>query len=223
MNTIKQQEEALFAKWKGAQTNWVKDGAVNPEAYAISNPKVLYILKEANGGKEKQWAGGDLRDLLNKPTRWQTWNNVARWQYAIAHLEKSIDWKEVDYISKSKRTELLNNISVINLKKVPGSKQSNMNEIKSFAQKDIAFIKAQIAIYKPNIVICGGTGNIVKELKIMGSFSKWNTSKRGIEYCNLNQTIILNFKHPGVYSAKKKLFWDVVHTLREVQQKEAVL
>lgn len=54
MNTIKEQEEALFNQWKGQKTNWVKDGVVNPEIFAVSSPKVLYILKEANGGKEKK-------------------------------------------------------------------------------------------------------------------------------------------------------------------------
>jgi len=224
MNIIKQQEEALFAQWKGQNKNWVKDGAVNPESFINSNPKVLYILKEANGGKEKDWKGGDLREYLNKyADRWQTWNTVARWQYAIAHLKEEIVWNSVDRISKSIRKTLLKNAVVINLKKVPGDQQSNMKEIKAFAQKDSEFIKAQISIYKPNIVICGGTGDIVKELGLLGSFFKWEKSSRGIEFCAINNITILNCKHPGVRISKKKIFWDVVHTLREVQIRKTML
>jgi hypothetical protein len=216
MNTIRLQEEELFAKWK-TQDNWVKDGAVDPDFFTDSNPKVLYLLKEANGGKDENWKGGDLRCYLNNDAaRWQTWNTVARWQYAIAHLKEDIDWNKVDRISTTFRKTLLKNAVVINLKKVPGDQQSNMKEIKVFAQRDKDFIKEQISIYKPHIVICGGTGNIVKELGLLGSFSKWDTSSRGVEYCIINNTTILNYKHPGVRTSKKKLFWDVAHTLREV-------
>jgi len=216
MNIIEEQEEALLTQWKGQKSNWVKDGAVDPEIFAASSPKVLYILKEANGGKEKKWKGGDLRVFLNHADRWQTWNTVARWQYAIANLKEEIDWQKVDYISKAFRKKMLKSAAVINLKKEPGNRQSNMEEIKASAQKDLDFIKSQISIYKPDIVICGGTGDIVKELKLLGSFSKWEKSKRDVEYWNINDTTILNYRHPGVRTSKQKLFWDVVHTLREV-------
>jgi hypothetical protein len=215
MNTIKKQEEALFARWKGEKSNWVKDGAADPDTFAASDPKVLYILKEVNGRKEKKWEDGDLRQLLKDATRWQTWNNVARWQYGVEHLNEDINWKKVDYISTSSRRSLLKSIAVINLKKEPGSQQSDMNEIKAAAQKDLDFIKEQIDIYKPDIVICGGTGEIVKELRLLGTFTKWVKSERDIEYANMKGMTILNFKHPGIRISKRKLFWDVVHTLRE--------
>jgi hypothetical protein len=217
MNTIEQQEEALFAKWRGQERNWVKDGVVNPEIFAASAPKVLYILKEANGRKEKKWQDGDLRAFLKKADRWQTWNTVARWQYAITHLKEEIDWKKANYISKSFRKTLLKSIAVINLKKEPGNQQSDMQEIKAFALKDLDYIKEQISIYKPDIVICGGTGDIAKELQLLGSFSKWEKSDRDVEYCNVNNTTILNYKHPGVRASKQTMFWDVAHTLREAR------
>ncbi len=215
MNIIKEQEEALFKQWKG-DANWVKDGVVSPEIFASSKLKVLYILKEANGGKEKKWTGGDLRAFLNHAERWQTWNTVARWQYAISNIKNEIEWKKIDYISKSTRKKLLQGIAVINLKKVPGNRQSSMKEIEAFAQKDIDFIKLQISIYKPNIVICGGTGNIVKKLNILGTFTKWEKSKKGVEYININDTTIISYVHPGVRASKHKLFWDVVYTFREI-------
>jgi hypothetical protein len=217
MSSIKRQEEALFFKWRGQQRNWVKDGVVNPEIYAASNLKALYILKEANGRKEKKWENGDLRAFLNEADRWQTWNTVARWQYAISHLKEEIDWKKINSISKSFRIALLQSIAVINLKKEPGNQQSDMQEIKAFALKDLDYIKEQISIYKPDIVICGGTGDIVKELKLLGSFFKWEKSDRDVEYCNVKNTTILNYKHPGVRASKQKLFWDVAHTLREAR------
>lgn len=168
------------------------------------------------GAKKRKWEGGDLREFLNHVDRWQTWNTVARWQYAIANLKEEIDWQRADYISNSFRKTLLKSAAVINLKKEPGNRQSNMKEIKAYAQKDLDFIKSQISIYKPDIVICGGTGNIIKELKILGSFPKWKKSKRDVEFWNFNDTTILNYRHPGYRTSKKKLFWDVAHTLREI-------
>lgn len=72
-----------------------------------------------------------------------------------------IDFDTVEDLDKYDRKKYLAPISVINLKKTPGKTTSNDSEIDKFAKDDREFIKNQVEIYRPDLVICGGTGDIL--------------------------------------------------------------
>ena len=83
-------EEALLSEWEEYCPGMVKDGLVDAEFYLNSKYKILFLLKEVNGGKD--W---DLRGFLRAGGRKQTWNNVARWTKGINNIEKEISWKDL--------------------------------------------------------------------------------------------------------------------------------
>ena len=93
---------------------------------------------------EKEWTNGDLRVFLRKAKKWQTWNNVARWQFGIERMDKEISWWKINRINQTFRQEHLKNAAIINIKKVPGSESSNMKEIWDYAWQDSDFLKKQI-------------------------------------------------------------------------------
>ena len=226
ISNIHKKENTLYKKYENI-LNWVKDGVVNEENYKKANVKVLYILKEANGGKNKTWQdkgskNGDLRNYLNKhANRWQTWNNVVRWQYGIENLNNDDSWKQVFRVKPNFRKEYLRHTAVINLKKLAGNQDSNMNEILKHANVNKELLKQQIALYQPNIVICGGTGNIVKEIGLFEGLDKWEKSERGVFYYTAkNKTIIVSYKHPGAREAKNKMFFDIIKTIKEAKSTE---
>ena len=211
INNIQENENTLYKKYEEV-LNWVKDGVVDEENYKKASVKVLYILKEANGGKNKKWQdkgskNGDLRNYLkNKADRWQTWNNVVRWQYGIENLNNDKSWKQVFRVTHSFRKEHLRHTAVINLKKLAGNQNSNMKQILKHAKKNIALIRQQIALYEPDVVICGGTGDIVKRIGLFEGLDKWEKSERYVSYNIVKSRIIVNYKHPGARKAKNKMF-----------------
>jgi hypothetical protein len=52
-------ENELLDRWVNNCPGLIRDGVVNPEQYLNSKIKILYLLKEVNGGSD--W---DLRDFL---------------------------------------------------------------------------------------------------------------------------------------------------------------
>ena len=59
---IREQEDALFEEWERAiDRPFYPDGAVNEEAFADSEPKLLYVLKEPN---DPEGGGFDLREFV---------------------------------------------------------------------------------------------------------------------------------------------------------------
>ncbi|WP_311481190.1 hypothetical protein [uncultured Anaerococcus sp.] len=63
--TIKEKEEILFDKLKLQNPAIITDGIVDENQYLSSKYKILYVMKEVNGGED--W---DLRKFLYKGGRW---------------------------------------------------------------------------------------------------------------------------------------------------------
>ena len=96
------------------RSNFIPDGIVNYEIYNDRSVKVLYILKEVNGGKD--W---DLRSFLRNGGDWRTWNNIVRWQFGIEGEEVEKSFNNIEKVTQNIRKRYLNKIAVINLKKNP--------------------------------------------------------------------------------------------------------
>jgi len=214
--TILEKENNLFKQWKSEDNNWVKDGVVNENEYLKYKQKVLFILKEANGGKDEKWIDGDLRTFLKDGARAYTWNNIVRWQYGIENINNSMSYWNIKVDNKF-RKEYLSKTAVINLKKIPGNSSSNTKEIAQFAETDKKNIIKQIDIYKPNIIICCGTGSIVKEKNIIFESIIWKHSSFGVNYFKKDETIIIDYFHPAARKNGATLFWNLIKTIREIK------
>ncbi len=109
---IQKAENILFEEWKDKRPNLVRDGLVCKDDYLSSSIKVLYILKEANGGNT--W---DLRKFLRNGGHWRIWNNIVRWQFGFENDNSIQRFNEVNNVSNEVRKKYLRKIAVINLKK----------------------------------------------------------------------------------------------------------
>ena len=66
--SIKEREEFLFQKLREKDPDIVADGVICEQEFLNARYKIVYILKEVNGGKS--W---DLRDFVYEGGRPQTW------------------------------------------------------------------------------------------------------------------------------------------------------
>lgn len=152
--TIKEAEQHLFDEWKRERhyPYFIEDGVFDETVWQTQPYKVLFVLKEAN------WENGNAdmcAFLLSEvsPTYWTTWNNIARWSKAI--LEGG-DYPR--YVSKSDKTYWLRRIAAMNLKKVGGDAVAENETIYSYGQQDRVYLKRQIELYTPDLIICCGRG-----------------------------------------------------------------
>lgn len=210
---LKEKENNLFEKWKRKRPTLILDGIVDYENYFNNDLKVLYILKEVNGGES--W---DLREFLKNGGRGQTWNNITRWQFGIetATTNSRNCFEEIGYLDNEKRKKYLAKIAVVNLKKVSGSASSQMSEIFNYANKDKDFLTKQIELYSPNVIICCGTGEIVKRLGLIKSFNKWETTSKQVQYFKNDRLIIIDYFHPQARIGKEKLYNDLIEAYLEI-------
>lgn len=127
-----------------------------------------------------------------------------------------IDFDTVEDLDKYDRKKYLAPISVINLKKTPGKTTSNDSAIDKFAKDDREFIKNQVEIYRPDLIICGGTGDIFIKNILNLDTSSWTYVSDYLSYLIYNDTIIVKTYHSACRKSKKDLFENIVSPIRDI-------
>ena len=211
----KEKQNKLFSEWKKKYKYLSPDGIVDFYSYNNASLKITFILKETN---EKEEDGGyDLTEFLRDgAVGGCIWNNVSRFSAGILFKE---DFDNVEDLNKYDREKYLAPISVINLKKTPGRATSNNSEIDKFAKEDREYIKKQVEIYKPDLIICGGTGDIFIEKILDLDTSSWTYVSDYLSYLIYNDKIIVKTFHPACRKSKKELFENIVLPTRELMNK----
>lgn len=179
-NNYSQEIENLFVEWQAlqqkesdeeyltygaseiAKDSFTYDGVINPPEYAKQGTKYLFISKESNIENEKDQrpfrSDGDnfwLRDVClqkekpQKPKPSMFSNRLAMFANAIYSL---------DFESVNKCHDVLNKVAFMNLNKRGGLSGSKGKTITEYTKKYAGFIKREIDMIKPDIIICCGSG-----------------------------------------------------------------
>lgn len=215
---IKSKEEEIFKKMRKLNPDTVIDGVVDETQFSDARYKIVYILKEVNGGKK--W---DLREFLYNRGRKQTWNNIARWTEGILNLENEISWDILKSNNELRRCKELKKIAVVNLKKTSGGHTSNENEIyrEAFNYGDI--VKQQINLYKPDFIICCGTKKAFVDVCYKNVSVEWKMTFRGVWYFYYDDCVVISFSHPEARINDAFLYYSLIDAVREIKGQKTLL
>ena len=209
---IESREKSLFANWKKEYDNFISDGCADCVKYAAAPVRLLFVLKEVNGGEN--W---DLRELLNEGARTQSWSTVARWVRNIFDLESDYTWADLKEQSDSDnaRSKYLSQICAVNLKKSPGESVADTKRIEDAAQKDKEFLKEQLQMYQADIVILCGTREQYQI--VMESKAHWQMTDRGIEYyIDGKGSVVISYSHPAARISPCLLHYGLIDAIKEI-------
>lgn len=187
---------------KKGWTNFISDGAVNPEIYEHTKPKIVFFLKEAySQGEYKTWS---LTEWLNNGSMTKMWGTVAEWTYGIKNTTATVIAPK-PYLSKEEKTDLLKTIAIVNVKKSNGQKSSDYNDLLTYAESDYFHLRKELDILAPDIIICGNNSSLLRLLygaKIQegkvskdGAINAEFMHKNG--YAIVGNQIIIDYYHPA--------------------------
>lgn len=185
--------EKWKAKHDAEKNGFAEDGIVDPEkwfALPAEEERIMILLKEAyakdDAKSEKKlvwseacWLAHEVcmkgcdKDCKTCTITGSTFNAVAEWVYGIINacdgeLKEYDNWlgvqnrKMKEY--RSVRDSLLSRIAVVNIKKSSGAKSSDMKDIMSYAEWDKDYLKEQIELIKPTVIVCGGTYEMLRHI-----------------------------------------------------------
>jgi len=189
--------------------NAVLDGIVNYDVFLKTEPKILWVLKEANISTYKNGCfelNASLDEDIAGHTNWkQTWGLVMEVSDAILH--KAQNWEEeVPLLERLLKEETIKKIAVINIKKSGGGSVSDQKVINNAYEKDKDIIMAQIDAIAPDIIInanhVDALFNDIKtgEIKLVKPFS----------VAKFKNGIIINAFHPNQRDFSHEKYFELV-------------
>jgi hypothetical protein len=204
--------ERLFLRWRAhwlenrVPDKFVPDGIGDEVAWAASAPRVLWVLREPNDAspRSNEW---DLRDFLRSPA-WEwtdqdrpgnLWPMIARCSYGIIH--HPCTFRDAD--ERYRTSGILRRIAAMNIKKSPGVDTVVWSELRRFAKLDAPFIREEIEIIDPTIIVCGGTlGFVCNALGVAYGEDD--------ERAPWNGKVIVGWGHPGARTSKQEYYEHVM-------------
>lgn len=200
--------DELFKEWKtlimSDAKHFVEDGVICHESWGEVDCKLLFILKETNDYE------GNIANLINravtvkpKSKLWgrPTFHNIGRWAYGLLNFPKSIDSYEA--ANKERKKSLLP-CSFINIKKTSGGRTAG-KAVELNAIKFASFLRRQIEILSPDIIVFGGTYKIMKD-HVLPEMKK--VSHRIHKF---NNVICINANHPACSKNRTLMYEQVVN------------
>ncbi|HHT22196.1 MAG TPA: hypothetical protein GXZ87_02635 [Bacteroidales bacterium] len=183
-------------------SHFVIDGVIDVEKYLNAKYRILWILKEANSENDS-WSY--LENFKNKEWLYRCGKSILtlkRIIYTTYGILRDCQWHEIPDASNEKSFEPLQEIAIINIKKIPGGSTSNPTIIQSAYYENRELLKLQIETYNPDIIIFGNTMQFFNKSDFYG-FE--NTEKQITEYGNhyyaTNEKLYIHTWHPAVRGA----------------------
>lgn len=219
--SIREAEETLFDEWSRDRKWFTRDGVICESQYLKASPRILFILKEPN---DKKKTFKDLRAFLQEGGRSQTWDSIARWIKGI-YWGMGLSWNDlaVDNMGHDERNnfriEQLQKVVAMNLKKEPGVEVTDNKELTRHALADGDFLKRQIALYEPELIICCGpmVGHLASEIFWPDRTKDWKETSWGVEYLQVtNRQVAISYHHPAARAAPNALCQTLMGAVREV-------
>lgn len=185
---IMRKQEELFSRWRNKYDNFISDGIVDPLWYCTSWLKATFILNESNDNEEF-----DLNKIIRNGANGAKWDNISFWS---ASLIFDKEYKDVQSIKEEDRKKYLFPISVINLKKTHKGESSKPKELEEIVKNDSFFIKEQLNIYNPDVIICCGSGPLFINQILELDDSNWTKKSDDFWYLWHDDKLIINECNP---------------------------
>ncbi|NDV69080.1 hypothetical protein [Dysgonomonas sp. 25] len=138
--------------------------------------------------------------------------------YTTYGILRNCEWSEIPDASNEASFEPLQEIAIINIKKIPGSSVSESNVIQQAYYDNQGLLKRQIETYNPNIIIFGNTLQYFHKSDFDGleTAEKQNTTY-GNAFYDIGDRLYIHTWHPAIRGAgftDENYVMDIVNIVR---------
>jgi hypothetical protein len=203
-------------------SHYVIDGIIDIEKYLCAKYRILWVLKEASSNDSWSYPV-KFKDIAWLKEKGKSVLTLKRVIYTTYGILRDCEWHEIPDANNEKSFEPLQEIAIINIKKIPGGSISENNEIQQAYYDNQELLKRQIEIYNPNVVIFGNTLQYFYKSDFDGlvTAEKQNT-EYGNAFYDTGDKLYIHTWHPAVRGAgfnDKEYVMDIVNIVRNWKSK----
>lgn len=166
----------------------------NEEELWINAPKrILFLLKDTNTNPEC-----DIREfymtnnlLLNR--------NLAYWFYGLLAFDENNDAPDYHSFTNEQAFDTFHHkpLAIVNCKKASGSSTVAITELLHHIDNYGHFIKEEIDILAPDIIVCGGGSSHIKNFVAEKVYPDLECVNNWIFFNKLNNKVVIDSYHPS--------------------------
>lgn len=176
-----------------AEKEWEKEACL----------RILFVMKQPNSNDllGEDYRGYNLDTMLGN----QNWEQLLARLFGITHTTASGYPSYEEAVQQKSLIEVFNTqpFAVINLNKQDGSGTTDTESLKAYAHKNADFIRKQIDLLRPNIIVCCGSGVFDAVNEAMGNTAPG--SGNWTKYDNTHDILYFDTYHPGRPMAGQRL------------------
>lgn len=213
--------DELFEVWEqrhqdAGYKRFIRDGIVDEEWWEHENtvPKICFLLKEARTEREE---GYNLVQDLYQCEPWKLWQKVAVWTQAIQYAFTGGRPYNDNKIRLRAHTAI-RQIAVVNVKKSNGEAESDSTDLWKYVHEDKDFLKKELELINPDIIVCGYTFGMLKE--ILGEELEINGTVDTM-YGFWRDKLIIDYFHPACRYPNRVNYY-ALHAICQLSQEEWV-
>ena len=137
--------------------------------------------------------------------------------HGIRNRGQGDDWpNQYEKISEEFRVEVLRSICAMNLKKSPGTHAAERASLEKVATEDADRIQDQYKIYKPDLTICGGIGDLFRTV-VGHRRLEWRQTRRGIRWYQwAREKFVIKYPHPEARVQDSLLHYGLIDAVNEL-------
>lgn len=203
---LEREQARLMARWQDRHLSlgkhrFVADGAVCPDEYLASSPKICFLLKEAHFDEPdsiaRRLAAGHMS---------QMWAAVAEWAYGIRHATAGGPLPKRPSLSPEEKTRILRSVAVVNVKKSEGMSESDYGDLLDYVEADRDLLREQIEMLDPDVIVCCNYSSFLRAVYGAGITERRKVDDAGLidhermlenGYIVFQGRIVLDYYHPA--------------------------
>ncbi|WP_328190265.1 hypothetical protein [Marinobacter sp. OP 3.4] len=179
------------------------DGVISKDNWDSSRKKVLFVLKETNKANQNVVAAINRAIEVKKSGWWRgkVLRRVGRWAYGLQNYDGVVPSLKD---AKLNERSAVKSIAYINIRKTAGKARTNRKTFDAHASEYAYFVRRQVELIKPDIVVLCGTYNQVKRYV-------FPEIKKVSERVHLNEGVVfINAFHPAARRKSSMLYHQVL-------------
>lgn len=207
-----------ISELQGDDCTPIPDGVIDIAKYLNTKTKILWINKEVNSLDDTdEWSLIDvLFNLQEKYKENKDWSNTfSPIVYTLYGIFNNTNWENTPNIKdNSDILNIIRNIAYINVKKLPGGPLANQKNLLRYSRAN-DILKKQIILYSPDVIVCGGTFDIMDNI-FDDIYGKKYDDMKQIEISKKNRIfyddklIIFEAYHPGQRKLADSVYCDSI-------------
>lgn len=208
--------------------NWEKDiyrgkSAGDEDALWQQAPKrILFLLKDTNNNPDC-----DIREFRPgaNGTAVLHYKNIAYWLFGLLSFDENRvapDFEEIDFWNDAFPLFDTTSFAIANCKKESGSSTISNEKLSKHIEDYADFIKQEIEILDPDIIVCGGGSSIIKDFVKENIYTDIERVNSWIYYSKQHNKVVINSYHPSygyIKGGSKTIYQNMMSAYKEFLDK----